>query len=70
MLAFDLPDRATRDRFYQGLRDLGLLPIKCGTQSIRFRPALDFPRDKVAVVLDRLREQCHRMRQPAGAPCP
>src|SRR5207249_3429324 len=43
MLAFDLPDRETREQFYQGLFELGLLAIRSGERSIRFRPALDFP---------------------------
>jgi L-lysine 6-transaminase len=66
--AFDLPDSATRDRFYQGIFDLGLLAIKCGERSIRFRPALDFPEDKVAAVTHLLREQCRRMSGQAVLP--
>ena len=30
MLAFDLPDRAARERFYIGLFELGLIAIRCG----------------------------------------
>lgn len=66
MLAFDLPDRAARDQFLKGLFELGVLAIKCGPKSIRFRPALDFPQEKVSFVLDRLRQQCRRMKRNAA----
>ena len=62
MLAFDLPDPETRDRFYTGIYEMGLLPLKSGPKSIRFRPALDFPLGEIPSVTDRLRQQCDRMR--------
>src|SRR5205823_6370568 len=40
MLAFDLPDRAAREEFYQGLFEIGLLALRSGERAIRFRPAL------------------------------
>ena len=40
-LAFDLPDPATRDEFWKGLFDGGVLALKSGERAIRFRPALD-----------------------------
>ena len=69
MLAFDLPDRETRERFYHGLYEIGLLAIRCGERSIRFRPALDLPLDAVDTAMDMLREQCRRLRSTpvAGA---
>ncbi|MGC3958546.1 MAG: aminotransferase class III-fold pyridoxal phosphate-dependent enzyme [Verrucomicrobiota bacterium] len=41
MLAFDLPDTATRDAFWKGCYELGLLVVRCGERSIRLRPVLD-----------------------------
>src|SRR6059036_1672169 len=40
-LAFDLPDAKTRERFWQGFFNLGVLTLRSGENSIRFRPALD-----------------------------
>ena len=40
-LAFDLPDPETRDEFWKGLFDRGVLVLKSGERAIRFRPALD-----------------------------
>jgi L-lysine 6-transaminase len=62
ILAFDLPDQQTREDFYHGLFELGLLALRSGDRAIRFRPALDFPAKAVADALEILREQCRRMR--------
>ncbi len=62
MLAFDLPERAARDEFYRGLFELGLLAIRSGERSIRFRPALDLPAVAIDDALHLLREQCARMK--------
>jgi L-lysine 6-transaminase len=43
MVAFDLPDALTRDIFRGLLLENGLLALKCGERSIRFRPMLDLP---------------------------
>jgi len=40
-LAFDLPDAKTREEFWQRFFDLGVLTLRSGENSIRFRPALD-----------------------------
>src|SRR5205085_7758442 len=40
-LAFDLPDAKTREEFWHGFFDLGVLTLRSGENSIRFRPALD-----------------------------
>ena len=40
-LAFDLPDAKTREQFWKGFFDLGVLTLRSGENSIRFRPALD-----------------------------
>ena len=44
-IAFDLPDPKTRDEFWKGLFDGGVLALKSGESSIRFRPALDMTAD-------------------------
>jgi L-lysine 6-transaminase len=62
MLAFDLPSREQRDEFHAGLFELGLLALRCGERSIRFRPVLDISMDLCHQALSLLREQCKRMR--------
>jgi L-lysine 6-transaminase len=41
MIAFDLPDPRARDIFRGLLLENGLVALKCGSRSIRFRPTLD-----------------------------
>ncbi len=62
MLAFDLPDRAMRDAFWTGLHELGLLALRSGGRTLRFRPALDIPAENVGRAIELLREQCRRGR--------
>lgn len=66
MLAFDLPDRSTREHFYKGLFELGLIAIRCGDRSIRFRPVLDLKPEVIHEAISLLREQCRRMRVKAA----
>ena len=54
-LAFDLPDPATRDEFWKGLFDGGVLALKSGERSIRFRPALDITKEVVDEAIDLIR---------------
>jgi L-lysine 6-transaminase len=61
MVAFDLPDKALRDQFYAGLFEIGLLALRCGERSIRFRPALDVSAEAIEEALELLRAQCRRM---------
>jgi len=61
ILAFDLPNRELRETFYKGLFEIGLLAIRCGERSIRFRPALDFPSSSIRNAVEMLKEQCRRM---------
>jgi L-lysine 6-transaminase len=61
MLAFDLPSREQRDEFHAGLFELGLLALRCGERSIRFRPVLDISMGLCQQALVLLREQCKRM---------
>lgn len=64
MIAFDLPTRQIRDEFYKGLYDLGLLALRSGERSIRFRPALDFPESAIDRTIEILEKQCQRTSLP------
>jgi L-lysine 6-transaminase len=59
-IAFDLPDVKTRDRLWRELFDAGLLVLKSGEHSIRFRPALDISNQVVDEAMDLLRRNCQR----------
>ncbi|MFQ6046877.1 MAG: L-lysine 6-transaminase [Gemmatimonadales bacterium] len=56
MLAFDLPDRETRDRVRLSCWEQGLACLPCGSKSIRFRPPLIFSESDVEQALGILRE--------------
>lgn len=56
MLAFDMPDGASRDALRTGLWDIGLASLACGDLSIRFRPCLTFTQDDVDQAIDLLRD--------------
>jgi L-lysine 6-transaminase len=62
-IAFDLPDPKTRDEFWKGLFDRGLLVLKSGEKAIRFRPALDVTAAVVGEAMELLRAQCRQMRK-------
>lgn len=62
-LAFDLPDPETRDEFWKGLFDRGVLVLKSGERAIRFRPALDISTEVVDEAMALLRQQCQQMRR-------
>jgi L-lysine 6-transaminase len=62
-VAFDLPDPETRDEFWKGLFDRGVLALKSGERAIRFRPALDISAEVVDEAMELLRKQCQRMRK-------
>jgi L-lysine 6-transaminase len=62
LIAFDLPDGEKRDEFHRGLFAAGLLAIRCGERSIRFRPALDLPVSAIGAAIELLRDQCRRIR--------
>lgn len=57
-IAFDLPDPQTREEFWKGLFDLGVLTLRSGEHSIRFRPALDLTREVVDEAMDLMRQYC------------
>src|SRR5437879_8932177 len=62
-IAFDLPDPKTRDEFWKGVFDGGVLTLKSGEQAIRFRPALDINAEAIGEAMDLLRKQCRRMQR-------
>jgi L-lysine 6-transaminase len=62
-IAFDLPDPKTRDEFWKGLFDGGVLTLKSGERAIRFRPTLDITAEAIDEAMDLLRKQCQRMRK-------
>ena len=57
-IAFDLPDGETRDKVWRKLFDSGLLVLKSGEDSIRFRPALDITKEVVDETMEILRKCC------------
>ncbi len=60
MLAFDLPDTTSRDAFWKGAFELGLLVLRCGDRSIRLRPVLDITEDVINSALRIMDKQCRR----------
>ncbi len=62
-LAFDLADAKTREKMWKGLFDLGLLTLRSGENSIRFRPALDITAAVIDEAMDLIRKQCQRMQR-------
>jgi L-lysine 6-transaminase len=56
LLAFDLPDKATRDHVRQRCWDAGFATLACGPRSVRFRPALVFGEEEVEVAMRTLRD--------------
>src|SRR5437867_13113105 len=57
-LAFDLPDAKTREEFWKGLFDLGVLTLRSGENSIRFRPPLDITAEVIDEAMDAMRKYC------------
>jgi L-lysine 6-transaminase len=55
MIAFDLPDPTRRDRAHSTLVANGLLVLKCGRQSIRFRPPLTLNQAEAGQALEIVR---------------
>src|SRR5215218_4248229 len=62
-LAFDLPDAKTREEFWKGLFDLGVLTLRSGEESIRFRPALDITAEVIDEAIDAMRKYCRQRRR-------
>jgi len=59
-LAFDLPDAKTREEMWKGLFDLGVLTLRSGERSIRFRPALDMTGEVVDEAIEVMTKYCHQ----------
>ena len=59
-LAFDLPDAKTRERFWHGFFDLGVLTLRSGENSIRFRPALDIRAEVIDEAVELMRKFCRK----------
>jgi L-lysine 6-transaminase len=57
-LAFDLPDPKTREEFWRGFFELGVLTLRSGESSIRFRPALDLTADVVDEAIELMGKFC------------
>ena len=62
-LAFDLPDAKTREEFWKGFFDLGVLTLRSGENSIRFRPTLDLTAEIVDEAIDVMRKFCRQRRK-------
>src|SRR5205809_2564304 len=61
-LAFDLPDPKTREEFWHGFFDRGVLTLRSGENSIRFRPALDITAGVIDEAMELMREFCRQRR--------
>jgi L-lysine 6-transaminase len=61
MIAFDLPDPASRDRAHAAIVDGGLLVLKCGSRSVRFRPPLNLTAAEADAGLDIVRASLKRL---------
>ena len=61
MLAFDLPDAATRDAFWRGCYELDLLVIRSGERSIRLRPVLDVTDEIIEQSLKIMSDECAKL---------
>jgi len=59
-LAFDLPDAKTREEMWKGLFDLGVLTLRSGERSIRFRPALNMTGEVVDEAIALMTKYCHQ----------
>ncbi|MGH8099652.1 MAG: L-lysine 6-transaminase [Chthoniobacterales bacterium] len=62
-LAFDLPNPKTREEFWRGFFELGVLTLRSGESSIRFRPALDLTADVVDEAMELMRKFCRQRRK-------
>jgi L-lysine 6-transaminase len=70
MVACDLPNKELRDQFYKGLFEIGLLALRSGERSLRFRPVLDVCAADIQEALSLLRQQCRRMRDVGARQVP
>src|SRR5438477_10721003 len=59
-LAFDLADAKTREEFWHGFFDLGVLTLSSGENAIRFRPALDITAEVIDEAVELMRKYCRK----------
>src|SRR5213594_922230 len=59
-LAFDLPDAKTREESWHGFFDLGVLTLRSGENSIRFRPTLDITAEVIDEAMESMRQFCRK----------
>jgi L-lysine 6-transaminase len=59
-LAFDVPDGKTREEFWKGFFNLGVLTLRSGENSIRFRPPLDITAEVIDEAMDAMRKYCRK----------
>lgn len=62
LCAFSLKDKTFRDQFWKGCFEVGLLAVRCGERSIRFRPVLDTKPEMVDEVMRLMREEIRRIK--------
>ncbi|KUK13618.1 MAG: L-lysine 6-transaminase [Synergistetes bacterium] len=55
MAAIDFPTPAVRDEFRRRAFDMGILILACGTNGVRFRPALTITEEEIKEGIDRIR---------------
>jgi L-lysine 6-transaminase len=54
MCAFDVPTGEARDAVVRGCLEDGLIVLPCGTESVRFRPALTIEPQEIDEALERV----------------
>jgi L-lysine 6-transaminase len=63
MCAFDVPTGEARDAVVRGCLDDGLIVLPCGTESVRFRPALTIASEEIDEALERVDGTLRRVAQ-------
>jgi len=63
LVAFDLPNTETREEFWKGFFDVGVLALRCGENSIRFRPALDVSAEVIDEAMNLMRKFCRQRKE-------
>ncbi len=61
MCAFDLEDGSIRKQVLKAALEEGVIILACGNRSIRFRPALNIPREALDAGIDRLKKALLRV---------
>ncbi len=62
LMAFDFPNTETRNRFWKGCFEAGLLVLRSGERSVRLRPALDVKANIVGESIAIMRDVLRKMR--------